>query len=230
MKDNVHEGHRERIRKRYLQEGLSSFEDHQVLEFLLFYGYRRQDTNALAHRLINEYGGLNNLLDANPVDVSAKCRIPLNTAILISLIPPLSARYAMNKHAKKILMNNNRVVGEFSVSLFKDKTMECFYVYSLDAQRRLIVASMVNEGTVDATKFAPRDVVQIALQSNAVYVIFAHNHPSGSLKPSASDISATKKLKIAFESIGIDLLDHIIVGGEKYFSFASERLVGLEYA
>ena len=85
---NVHEGHRGRIKERYMDEGLDNFADHVVIELLLFYSVPQRDTNALAHRMIKEFGTLHDLLEAHPRDIARRCKVSINSAILISLVAP----------------------------------------------------------------------------------------------------------------------------------------------
>lgn len=221
----MHEGHRERLRKRFLLEGLETFEDYQVLELLLFYAIPRKDTNELAHTLINKYGSLSAVFEADPVDLAATNGISNNSAILLSLIPSLSRYYLKDKWSKKEIIDSSTKAGKYLLDLFAGRNYEMFYLICLDVQNKIIQASLVHEGTINEVQIYPRIIVETALRHKANSVILAHNHPSGSKEISKSDEEATKKIKIALNSISIQVMDHIIIAGNRYVSFAEEGLL-----
>lgn len=224
MADKLHEGHRARVRKRFLTEGLDSFCDYQVLELLLFYAIPMRDTNELAHKLLNEFGSLHGLLEADPRDICVRCGVSENTAVLLTMLPQISRKYLNEKWGEKPLINSSVSAGEYAVSLFVGRTYEAFYVLCLDAQNRLNYSALVHEGTINEAPVYPRLIVETALRHQANAVILAHNHPGGSLKPSNADIDVTKKISAALSAISIKVVDHIIVAGDKYFSFAEKGL------
>jgi DNA repair protein RadC len=226
MGENMHKGHRQRMRARYIKEGLDAFDDHQVLEMLLFYCIPRRDTNELAHKMIHEFGSLANLFEAAPKDIVKRCGVSENTAVLVSLIPSLSRRYNQRKWGDKPFLGNSTNAGEYAVSLFTGRTYEAFFILCLDGQNKLNHAALVNEGTINEAAVYPRNIVEIALRHQAAKVILAHNHPGGSLKPSHADIRITQIIKDALGAISIDVVDHIIVAGDKYFSLAEKGLLG----
>ncbi|GAE89976.1 RadC family protein [Acetivibrio straminisolvens] len=221
----VHEGHRKRLKERFLKEGLDSFEQHQVLELLLFFSIPRRDTNELAHTLLNRYGSLSGVLEADPKDLAATPGIGENSAILLSLIPHLSRRYLNDKWRDKPELNSSTKAGQYAISLFWGRNYEVFYVICLDAQNRVNYAQLVHEGTINEAPVYPRIIVETALRHKANSVILAHNHPGGTLNPSKADIEATNRIRTALEAISIKVIDHIIVCGGKYVSFAERGLL-----
>jgi len=227
MSENLHEEHRKRVRARYLKEGLDGFEDHQVLELLLFYSIPRRDTNELAHRMIEKFGNLPTLFEADPADIQKRCGVSEKTAILISLIPSLARRYFKEKWGEKPVITSSFKAGNYAITLFTGRTYEVFYVLCLDSQNRVNYAALVHEGTINEAPVYPRLIVETALRHQANSVILAHNHPGGSLQPSKADIDVTKKIIAALEPISIKVMDHIIVAGDKYFSFAEKGLLGV---
>ena len=226
MEKKLHEGHRQRVKIRYLMEGLDAFEDHQVLEMLLFFCIPMKDTNELAHKMIQEFGSLAGLFEADPKDICKRCSVSENTAILVSLIPSLSRIYFKRKWGDKPVLNSSSKAGEYAVSLFAGRTYEAFFVICLDAQNRVNNAALVHEGTINEAPVYPRLIVEAALRHQANTVILAHNHPGGSLQPSGADIEVTKRITTALEAISINVMDHIIVAGDKYVSFAEKGLIG----
>jgi len=224
-KENLHEGHRERVREKYIHAGnLDSFKDHEILEFLLYYCYAQQDTNKIAHRMIKEFGSLSQLFEATPDQISNRCSVTERVAILVSLIPHLSKAYLTAKYDTKEPMSNSKLVGEYCISLFINTRHECFYIICLDTQRRLLRAELVHEGDIDSSVVYPRIVVEAALKNRAACVVLAHNHPGGIFLPSKSDMQVTKRLKSALETVDIELVDHVIVADNKYYSFIEKKL------
>lgn len=221
----MHKGHRERIKNRFLSEGLDNFEDHQVLELILFYAIPMKDTNELAHTLIKQYGSLSAVLEADVEDLMTVPGIGRNAAVLLSLIPSLARRYFKDRWGDRPKLNSTSKAGEYLISLFAGRSYELFYILCLDAQNRLNHAALVHEGTIDQTAVYPRLVVEAALRHQSSSIIISHNHPGGTLRPSAADIEVTKIIKSALEPISIEVLDHIVVAGDKYFSFADSGLV-----
>lgn len=226
MDRKLHAGHRQRVRNRYLSEGLDSFTDHQVLEMLLFYCIPMKDTNELAHKMINEFGTLAGLFEADPKDISRRCGVSENTAILVSMVPSLTRRYFKGKWGEKPVLSSSSKAGEYAVSLFAGRTYEVFFVLCLDSQNRVNYAALVHEGTINEAPVYPRIIVETALRHQANSVILAHNHPGGSIKPSKADIEVTKKITEALRAISISVMDHIIVAGDNYVSLAEQGMIG----
>lgn len=222
---NLHQGHRNRVRARVLTEGIDSFEDHQVLELILFYCIPMKDTNEIAHKMIKEFGSLASLFEAQPEDISERCRVSLNTAVFISIIPSLARRYFKGKWGDKPLLNSSTKAGEYVLSLLSGRTYEVFYVICLDSQNRVNYSALVHEGTINEAAVYPRLIVEAALRHKAASVILAHNHPGGGMQPSRSDIEVTLRIKDALKAISIGTVDHVIAAGDKYFSFAENNLL-----
>lgn len=225
MEKKLHEGHRQRVKNRFLNEGLDAFEDHQVLEMLLFFCIPMKDTNELAHKMIREFGSLAGLFEADSKDIGRRCGVSENTAILVSLVPSLSRRYFKGKWGDKPVLNSSASAGEYAASLFSGRVYEAFYVICLDGQNRVNYSAMVHEGTLNEVTVYPRLIVEVALRHQAHSVILAHNHPGGSLNPSQDDLDVTRKIVAALEPLSIKVLDHIIVAGEKHMSFKEKRLL-----
>ncbi len=221
----MHEGHRERMKKRFLSEGIDGFNQHQVLEMLLFFTIPRRDTNPLAHELIDRYGSLSGVLEANPEDLKKVPGVGSNTAVLLSFIPSLCRRYMNDKWKEKPLLNSSAKAGDYAATLFYGRLYEAFYVICLNARNEVLYADLVHEGTIDSAPVYPRLIVETALKHQANGIILAHNHPGGSLQPSSADLDATRKIKSACDAISIHVTDHIIVAGARHFSFADHGLI-----
>ena len=220
-----HSGRRQRVRDRFCKEGLESFEEHEVLELLLYYSIPMRDTNVLAHRLLKEYGSLANLMETNPKELVTRCKISETTATLISMIPPLARSYLKSRHSEKTIIDSSTKAGEYVKNLFVGYSYEVFQVVLLNSKNQVNHACVIHEGTINEAAVYPRIIIETALRHKAVSVIIAHNHPGDSLTPSSADISVTKKIRTALESISIRLMDHIIVAGNSYISFAEKDLL-----
>jgi DNA repair protein RadC len=218
----MHENHRDRLRDRFLAEGLESFEPHQALELLLFYCIPRRDTNELAHRLIEHFGSIAGVFDAHSAELESIEGIGKNASVLLSLMKPLWRLYRQESSRNGLSMDNFRTASSYAVDLFAGRTNEAFYVLCLDPSCRLIRQVLLHEGTVNEVSVHPRTVVETVIRNNASQVILVHNHPKGLLEPSANDIAYTRRLTIALSTIGISIIDHIIVSGEETYSFARE--------
>lgn len=220
-KNSLHEGHRERIRTRYRTGGLDSFADHEVLEMLLYYCYPRGDTNPRAHSMLKQFGSLHNLFEADVETLMERLGCSENVAVLLNLVPALANRYHLSKRSQNLKLNNAQAAGEYAIDLFMGHSVERFYVLSLDSQLRLKNCSLLSEGTVDETAVYPREVAKAALQDKVNNVILAHNHPGGFLRPSRADADVTRQIAEGLASLGIKVIDHIIVASDTYYSFAA---------
>lgn len=225
MGENSHEGHRLRMRQRFMENGLENFQDHEVLEFLLFYCVPRKNTNEMAHTILNEFKSLSNLFEAHPQDICRRCKVSENTAIFLSLFAPLARRYAMDKGREKTVISSSSQAGEYAISLFIGKRYENFYVLCLDSQNKVNYADCVHQGTINEAAVYPRLILEAVLKHQASSVVLAHNHPGGSLRPSSADLEVTKQIIAALRPIAVQVIDHIIVGEQKYFSFAENGLL-----
>lgn len=225
MSEFLHKGHRERLKRRFVEEGLDSFDDHQVLELLLFFSIPRKDTNEIAHRLISTFGSISNVFEAHPKDLQKVKGVGENSAVLISLISQISRRYLADRNKRGFQIRNVERAAEYIKSLFVGRKNEVFYVICLDSQLNVIYSVPLFEGTVKEAVIYPRKVVECVIRYNASSVILAHNHPGGSVKPSMEDITTTQKIVNALSAIGVTVNDHFIVAKDEYYSFAQNGVL-----
>lgn len=218
--ENPHTGHRERLREQYFRQGLESFSDVQVLELLLFYVFRRGDTNEIAHRLLENFGSLKGVFTARPEQLSKVEGMGKESAILVSMIRAMFCRYqqceAMDLERQKIA--NRETAQKYCVSLLAGQRSEQFRVICLDAQCKVLGNRKITDGSLSEVAAYPRVVVETALNYNAHSVILCHNHPGGTAAPSPEDISSTLQLQKLLGGLGIMVLDHIIVAGMTPYS------------
>lgn len=222
----LHKGHRQRLRERFYREGLEQFEDHQVLELLLFHAVPRRDTNEMAHLLLSRFGTLSAVLEADPRDLETVDGMGASTATFLALIPPLTRRYLSDSvNREKPMLNDSRKVDRYIKPLMAGRTEEVFYVLCLDNRCRLLFPALISRGTVNSANLHPRHVVETALRHKAASVILAHNHPSGRLTPSRADITVTETLTSALTPIGIRVLDHVIVANNECLSMVGQGFI-----
>ncbi len=199
---------------------MDDFEDHNILELLLFYSIPQKDTNPIAHALLDAFGSLSNVLDA-PYEELVKVKgISENSASLLKLIAPLSRAYLDDKYKNGHVINSTEQAGEFLLPKFIGRTNEAAYLLSLDNKSKVINCSKIIEGNVNAVAISIRKIVELALKDNATACIVAHNHPLGLAIPSNDDIDTTLKIKEVLETLNIQLLDHIIVAEDDFVSLA----------
>lgn len=208
---NLHEGHRNRLKTRFLENGLDSFQPHNILELLLFYSIPRKDTNDIAHELIEKFGSLSGVLDANIEDLIQVNNITENSATLIKLIPAISRAYLIDKvsHTKKI--NNVELVKEYLISLFHGEKNEAVYALFLNNSLDLIGHQKIHEGSVNSSLIDARKVMEHVFKANASMVIIAHNHPNGTAFPSMEDVQTTSNLMKIFQPFNIPIVEHFVV-------------------
>lgn len=219
--ENLHQGHRERLRQRFLSEGLENFQDHNILELLLFYSIPMKDTNEEAHNLMNAFGSLVNVFDADYEDLCKVKGIGERSALLIKLMPELFRKYEMDKlNDDEVILNNAELIAKYVSGYFKGLTEERLYLLCLDTNCKFLKFELISSGTVNATMLNNRKIAEIAFETKSASVVLVHNHPSGVTAPSRADIDATVNIISVMNSIGIKLNDHIIIGhGDEFFSF-----------
>lgn len=221
----MHDGHRQRLKKRFLKYGLDGFEDHQALELLLFYALPRMDTNELAHTLLNHFGSLRNLFEADTTDLVKVSGIGEHSAILVKLIPALASRYWFTEgdDAPKIVSIESAV--EFCKSLLYGKPVEYFFIICLDAAFRVKATDLLSKGTPSQTTVYIRHIAEAAIRSGADKIIIAHNHPGGDPAPSSMDVEVTMNVSEAMQGLGIQLIDHIIISDGDFYSFLMDQRI-----
>lgn len=220
----LHDGHRQRLIQRFLEEDLDNFEPHNVLELLLFYAIPRKDTNELAHVLMDTFGSLKGVFDAPYEELIKVPGIGPNTAALLKLVPSLTRTY-YSSDARSIILDTSEKSGEYFLPYYIGQTEEVVRLACLDAGGKVISNQILHRGSANAAEVNIRKIVNIALRNNAMGVILAHNHPGGLPLPSEEDVATTKSIREALIPMGILLMDHIIVAGQDYVSMARSGII-----
>ena len=219
--DDQLRGHRNRVRERYLNTGLDVFQDYEALELLLFYAIPRKDTKSTAKNLISRFGSLPAVLDATSAELTEAGLSP-NAAILLKLVPDMNRYYAVKTDGAGQKVHSTSDAGRILCAMFRHEQTESVRLLCLNAGGKVLKLALLNEGDINAVHFSVRKIVETALSAKAVSVILAHNHPGGTLTPSREDLDATNSAKAALSTVGIQLLDHLIISGDGYCSLREE--------
>ena len=214
----MHSGHRERMKQRFRETGLKGFSDVNALEMLLYYAVPRQDTNPIAHALLNRFGSFSAVIDAPYEELLKVSGVGQNVATYLKIIPEVCKRYTQEKQLKKMAYTAPEELEEFIIPLFSFDMEETLFAICLDSGNRMICCERICSGDPDSVMFEPRKIVQLAMERRAARVVLAHNHPSGIAAPSPSDVAMTQNIKSALELFNIELLDHFIVAEESSVS------------
>jgi len=220
------DGHRKRLRERFLSAGLSGFQDYEVLELLLSLNTPRRDTKQAAKDLMKDFKSFHRVLEA---PTNALCRIKgvgAANSFGIHLIKAVADRYLETRMAQRDVVKDPESLLAFLNQAIGYKSREHFLGIFLDAKNRVTASEILFTGSLTASAVYPREVIARALAHHAASVIFAHNHPSGDIQPSKQDIRITRTLNFALNFAGINVHDHIITGSEGYYSFAAQGLIG----
>ena len=216
----VHEGHRARKKEQFRAHGLDAFADHEVLELLLYYAVPRQDTNPIAHRLMQKFGSLEAVFSADRETLEEVEGVGENASTLLTLMLPLMRRVRASAGAHETVLSDAEQAGDYFLDLFFGEREEKLYEVCLDAKGRLLACHLVAEGDTDSVQLNMRKIVENALKCGASSVLLAHNHPSGVALPSDADVLVTRRIQEALTPLGIRLADHIIVADDDYVSMA----------
>jgi len=219
----MHEDHRQRLRALFRSAGLESLQPHNVLELLLFYSIPRRDTNEIAHRLLDHFGTLVNVLDAAPEELCKVEGVGEASATLISFVAQLARRYLAEQSAEKRTFRSSQEFQRFVASRFLGEKNEAAYLFCLDNTARLLRQCKVSLGTKYAVSLDNRTLLETAFHHNATKVVLAHNHPNGLCAPSSDDVRLTEAAAKLYREVGIQLLDHLVVANGECFSMASHR-------
>ena len=217
---SLHANHRERMRRRFMEHGLDSFDDHSVLELLLFYAQPRKDMNVVAHRLMNAFGSLEGVFDAAPEALKTVEDVGDSAAVLIHLVPEVARRYLMSKADPGCILTDSTAAGRYLLPRFLTCKEERMMLVCMDAKLKVLDCREIGRGSTVSVSVNIRSIVQRALGQNATYALLAHNHTSGIALPSNEDVAVTLRVRQILAEVGVTLTDHIVVAGDDFVSMA----------
>lgn len=222
---DLNKGHRQRMRDRMLKDGLTGFQDHELLEMLLYQSIPRKDTNKIAHELLRTFGSFGNVIDATPQQLAMVKGVSEATACNLAMIKEAWSRWKVSKVQRKRLATVEEI-SEFVGQLISNEYVEKLVVAYLDANSKLVAQKVYSSNNSTEVVFNQQAVVADAIRLGARGMLFCHSHVDGGVVPSREDVQLTERMVIAFASLGIAVVDHVIFNnhGEQY-SFYQHQLI-----
>ncbi len=218
-------GHRKRLRDKFIKSGLAGFHDYEIIELLLSLGTPRKDCKSQAKETVKKFKTLRGVLEASPEELQQIDGIGPHSAFGIKLVQAVAREFLKEKIIEQPIYKSAQEVFDYLYHSMRDLKKEVFKVIYLNSQNQIIDITDLFEGTVNSGVISPRQVMESAIKHNAVSLIFVHNHPSGNPEPSPNDKEITRDLVYAASIMQIKVLDHIILGNNRFFSFAGEGLI-----
>ncbi|HBM97844.1 MAG TPA: hypothetical protein DD413_00320 [Ruminococcus sp.] len=220
-----HSGHRQRVRKKFIENGFDVFEPHEALEMFLFYAIPRKDTNPLAHRLLDRYLTIGGVCDAPIDELMEEFGLSESAAAYIKMLPEMSRLYNESKMSDDNIIDYENL-GKLFQTKFIGRTSEAVALMLGDAKGKMIYFNIISKGSLNSSDMPIRKIVDLSLRHNAKTAFIAHNHPSGTALPSHSDLLTTQTVRETLLSVGVDLIDHFIITDDDYVSLRDSGLAG----
>ena len=232
MNEKDNQGHRERIKEKFLKNGIDGFAEYEILELLLTYCIPRKDTKPIAKELLNKFKSLDNVFKADFDKLSAIDGLGKNSIAFLKLIGDLPSIIYKDELKNKKLVNkeilkisNKDILLNYLRNKIGYEEIEKFYVIYLSSSNEVIEFEENSVGTLDRSSVYPREIYKNVISLRAKSIILAHNHPSGNITPSKSDIELTNEISRGLKNFGALLIEHIIITKDSYFSFLEEGLI-----
>lgn len=224
-------GHRNRLRNRFLQIGIDSLQEYEIIELLLTYVIPQKDVKEIAKELLSKFKSIKGIFEAEEEDLKSIPYIKDKFITLIKLIKEINAIYRKQKALEKPIHNSIEEIAQYCIEKFGYNKEEEFHVLYIDNKFQILqeksfpTKEFFFKGTIDKTVIYPRSIVEEGLKRKAYGLLIIHNHPNGNVQPSDYDINLTKFLDISAKSVGLTLIDHLIVTSNEYFSFKKQKLL-----
>ena len=219
------EGHRKRLRDRFIKSGIGGFHDYEIVELLLTLGSPRRDCKKQAKEALKKFKNLRGVLEAPLEELQQIKGIGPNNAFGIKLVQEVARKFLREKIIDKPVYKSSQKIFDYLYHSMRDQKKELFKVLYLNSQNQIIDTGDLFKGTITGSAISPRQVMESALKNDAVSLVLAHNHPSGNPEPSQNDKQITRDLVYAAAILQVKVLDHVIIGDNRYFSFAVEGLI-----
>lgn len=228
---NIHSGHRKRVKANVIKNGFSQLEEHKLLELMLFFSIPREDTNELAHKLINHFGSFEDVFKADIEQLKKVDGVGENTAVMLAAIGEAHYRMSKAKPPRKRVYKNTEDFKELALALLQSEKNEKVLLICFDSKKVLKRFVVISEGDETSSEINMKEVIRNLVESDSSIAVLAHNHPTASAEPSAYDVDATRMVCVTLRKIGYALADHIIVGenSEAYSMHLDPRFSALFY-
>lgn len=220
-KKSIHSGHRQRLKERFLRDGLDGFEKHNMLELLLFYTIPQKDTNPIAHALLDRFGSLGGVFSASVDELCTVNGVSEHTATLIKLIPEMWRNVACEIRPDVRYDSVNKL-GRLMIDRLSGLTVETIILVLMDNSWHILEIIKLGEGSVNQVRMDTRKLIEHAIRTNAAMALLAHNHPNGTLVASPEDLVTTTAVAAAFQTIRVEFLEHLLVAGDRYLPLLSQ--------
>lgn len=224
LNQQIHAGRRQKLRARFVTDGLDTFNECEVLEFALGFCIPRQDTNPAAHSLINRFGDLRGVVEAAPADLANAYGIGENAAVFLNFLKQFTT-YLAKQEIKKHKIDTPKQAEEYLKPLMKTYAVEQFVVVCLDYAGNVRNINAITNNELDSVHVSMRELIGIVTTTGAAKVLVAHNHLNEDPLPSVADMNFTRRLVATFDTLDINFLDHLIFAGEKVYSFVTAGLM-----
>lgn len=222
---NIHEGHRERKKRMFLEYGFhEETPQHEIIEMLLFYSIPRKDTNEIAHKLLNKFGSVSGIIDAPNAELLKIKGVTLHTVTLFKLIVPIYRQYSSDKYDKHYRFTNIDEICDFLLGKYFGYNKEVLAITTFSSSGKMINYDILTVGSVASVGVSTREIIEVVLKRNATCAIMSHNHPNGIAIPSDEDVEITKMVQKALQHIDVKLIDHIIIADNDYVSMAQSKI------
>ena len=214
---NIHNGHRSRIREKFEDHGLDTFNDHEVLEFILFYVQKRVNTNEIAHALINKFKNLKGVFAASISALESVPGVGHQSAVFLNLVGNLHTRILRTNIDLEERYDSLDLIGGFFVDVLKNEKSEAVSVMYFNSKAELLGTKLFRSSGTYASDTFERNILGGVFEYDARAVAIAHNHPRGIAAPSEADVSFTVKLKYILDAAGVTLVDHFVIADDEYY-------------
>jgi DNA repair protein RadC len=221
--ENTRDGHRDRLRHKFKEDGLSKFTDDEIIELLLTFGTPRRDCKQPARRLLKRFGTIRAVFEAAPEDLAEVEGVGPNNAVAIKFIHDVAGQYLEQRLVGRDYVSSSEKVFAYLRHHLENLDKEIFKVIYLDSANGVIALEDAGRGTVQGAVVHPREIIERALVLNASGMVFAHNHPSGRIQPSPQDFRLTRHLLHGAHLVEMKVIDHLILGKDRqYYSFRDQ--------
>ena len=221
----MHDGHRSRLRARFLTDGADRLQDHELLELLLYYAIPRSNTNELSHALLQRFGSLQGVLEAETASLCSVPGIGENTAILLKAIGAAHRRVERQSANGVRAIMSGADAAAYLAPRYRGLDCECVYLLCLNARKHVLCCEEIARGMPSRVEISVRRVVEAAMRSAASGVILAHNHPNAPATPSREDEMITLRVSEALATVGVTLVDHVVLSDSEYVSMADSGIL-----
>lgn len=225
MTKNHNLGHRKRVRDKFLQSSGKELAEYELLEILLFSAIPRSDTKILAKKLLEKFGDISSIINANQENLKSIEGIGQAAIVQIKIIAEIINRVLKKTTKERPILNNWQALLDYANFLLKDLSHEEFHVLFLDKKHHLIESENLGIGESDFVNVSSKSIAKKALLLNASSIILLHNHPSQNSQPSKSDILTTQEIVKTLKNLQIKVIDHLIISKNDHFSFKEQNLV-----